>query len=115
MQCVGTEEGRIRSIKQFKTSINGYRCYHVFEGHFKNDAYLENKATKADQAIQNSQYRRERKTFTMESYYTVMSNAFNHDLSQSDTVHALNKQQKVTKFENGLKDMHYSHQLVDYS
>jgi hypothetical protein len=103
VQHVGIESIGSNIVKQFKTSKDGYRCYHAFEAHFKNDAYLENKATIADQALQNAQYRGERKTFTMESYYTVMSNAFN-DLSQSGPAHALNEQQKVTKFENGLKD-----------
>ena len=103
VQHVGTESIGSNIVKQFKTSKDGYRCYHAFEAHFKNDAYLENKATIADQALQNAQYRGDRKTFTMESYYTVMSNAFN-DLSQSGAAHALNEQQKVTKFENGLKD-----------
>ena len=103
VQHVGTKLISSNIVKQFKTSKDGYRCYHAFEAHFKNDAYLENKATIADQAIQNAQYSVDRKTFTMESYYIVMSNVFN-DLSQSGAAHALNEQQKVTKFENGLKD-----------
>jgi hypothetical protein len=103
VQHVGTEGHGSNIVKQFKTTKNGYRCYHAFEAHFKNDAYLDNKATKADQAIQNATYRGDRRTFTLETYYGIMSNAFN-DLSQSGPAHALNEQQKITKFENGLKD-----------
>ena len=103
VQHVGTEGHGSNIVKQFKTTKNGYRCYHAFEAHFKNDSYLDNKATKADQAIQNATYKGDRRTFTLESYYSIMSNAFN-DLSQSGPAHALNEQQKITKFENGLKD-----------
>ena len=103
LQHIGNEGHGSNIVKQFKTNKSGYRCYHAFEAHFKNDAYLENKATKADQAIQNAQYRGERKTFTLESYYNIMASAFN-DLAQSGPAHRLNEQQKITKFENGLKE-----------
>ena len=103
LEHIGNEGHGSNIVKQFKTTKSGYNCYHAFEAHFKNDAYLENKATKADQAIQNAQYRGERKTFTLESYYDIMASAFN-DLAQSGPAHRLNEQQKITKFENGLKE-----------
>ena len=103
LEHVGNEGHGSNIVKQFKTNKSGYRCYHAFEAHFKNDAYLENKAMKEDQSIQNAGYRGDRRGFTLENYYDVMASAFN-DLSQAGPAHCLNEQQKITKFENGLKD-----------
>ena len=103
VQHIGADGIGSNIVKQFKTTKNGYRCYHAFEAHFKNDAYLENKATKAGSAIQNATYRGERRTFTLETYYGIMPNAFN-DLDHCGISHKLNEQRKVTNFESSLKD-----------
>ena len=103
VQHIGSEGIGSNIVKQFGTTKSGYRCYHAFDAHFKNDAYLENKATKADLAIQNATYKGDRRTFTLESYCNIMSSAFN-DLNHSGIAHRLNEPQKVTKFETGLKD-----------
>lgn len=103
VQHIGGEGHGSNIVKRFKTSKNGYDCYHAFEAHFKNDAYLENQASKAEQSIQKANYKGDRRNFTLESYYNIMSQAFN-DLSQCGAAHSLNEHQKVTKFENGLKD-----------
>ena len=103
VQHIGSEGIGSNIVKKFETTKSDYRCYHAFEAHLKNDAYLENKATKADLAIQNATYKGDMRTFTLESYYNIMSSAFNN-LDHSRITHRLNEPQKVTKFETGLKD-----------
>ena len=103
VQHVGSEGVGSNIVNRFKAAKNGYRCYHEFEAHFKNDAYLENKASAATQAMEGASYKGDRRNFTIESYYIIMANGFN-DLAQAGPAHLLNEQQKVTKFENGLKD-----------
>ena len=48
-------------------------------------------------------YRGDRRNFTLETYYTVMSKAFN-DLAEAGAAHALNDIKKVSAFEQGLQD-----------
>ena len=103
VEHVGTESHGSNIVNKFKTSKDGYRCYHEFDAHFRNDAYLENKATIATQAMNAAVYRGDRKNFSLETYYSIMSNAFN-DLSQAGASHSLNDHQKITKFEQGLKE-----------
>ena len=103
VQYIGTEGNGSNIGNKFQRSKNGYKCHHEFESHFKNDAYLDNKASSAKQAINNEAYRGEKRNFTLESYYNIMSRAFN-DLAIAGEGHALNEQQKVLTFEGGLKD-----------
>ena len=56
-----------------------------------------------NQIISNAIYKGERRNFTLDTYYDIMSKAFN-DLEEAGPSYALNSQQKVTTFENGLKD-----------
>ena len=103
IEHVGTEGYGSDIVNKFQASKNGYACYLAFNAHFKNDAYLENMAASANKAIQNAVYKGDRQHFTLETYYTIMSRSFN-ELAKAGNAHALNKHQKITKFESGLKD-----------
>ena len=75
----------------------------LFKSHFANVTYLQNKATSANQSLTNASYYGIRRNFIIETYYNIMTTAFN-DLELSGLVHILIDSQKVTKFENGLKE-----------
>ena len=90
-------------VNRYKTTKNGHACYTAFNAHFKNASFLENKASAATAAMGNAVYKGDRQHFTIETYYSIMSKAFN-DLELAGSAHALSEQQKITKFEQGLKD-----------
>ena len=103
IEHVGTEGIGSDIVNRFKTTKNGYSCYHAFNAHFRNASFLENKATSATTAMNNAVYKGDRQNFTLETYYSIMAKAFN-DLEAAGPAHALSEQQKITKFEQGLKD-----------
>lgn len=53
--------------------------------------------------MNNAVYKGDRQNFTLETYYSIMSKAFN-DLEAAGPAHSLSEQQKITKFKQGLKD-----------
>ena len=55
------------------------------------------------QAISNAVYKGGRQHFTLENYPSIMAKAFNY-LKQAGPAHVLTEQQKITKFEGGLRD-----------
>lgn len=71
--------------------------------HYANRAYLENRATNANKAISNAVYHGPKRNFSIETYYFILSGAFN-DLANAGTAHALNEEQKIMKFKTGLRD-----------
>ena len=75
---------------------------HAFDTHFRNESFLKNKASSATKAVNNAIYKGDRQHFTLETYCGIMSKTFN-DMEKAGNVHALNEQQKITTFENGLK------------
>lgn len=103
VQYVGTEGPGSNIINRFATSKDGYRCHHEFTAHYEDASFLENKASMARQAINNAKYYGERRTFTLDKYYQIMTTSFN-DLEKAGTSYALNEAQKVTEFEGGLKN-----------
>ena len=72
----------------------------------RNDSYKKNLSTTANKSIGDARYHGERRTFTLETYYTIMSKDFNL-LEQAGVAHNLTKEQKVIKFEAGLKEEKY--------
>ena len=103
VEHVGSEGVGSDIVNRFKTSKNGHACYNAFNAHFKNASFLENKASSATAAMSNAVYKGDRQHFTIETYYSIMSKAFN-DLELAGAAHSLSEQQKITKFEQGLKD-----------
>ena len=82
---------------------NGYQLYIDFCSHYHNQAYLGNQVSVANQSVAKLQYKGEIQFFNIETYYSRMTNAFN-DLQNAGPAHALNKDQKISKFETGLKE-----------
>lgn len=103
IEHVGTKGIGLDIVNRFKATKNGYSCYHAFNAHFHNASFLENKATSATTSMNNAVYKGDRQNFTLEIYYSIMAKAFN-DLETADPAHSLSEQQKITKFDQGLKD-----------
>ena len=103
VQYVGTEGTGSNIVNRHTRSRNGYTCHQDFNSHFRNAAHNDNKASNANLAISQAVYRGERRNFTLETYYGIMSKAFN-DLGDAGVEHSLNEQKKVTAFEQGLKE-----------
>ena len=103
VQYVGTEGIGSNIINKYTRSKNGRQCYLDFESHFRNESYLTNKASAATASMNSSVYRGDRRNFTLETYYTVMSKAFN-DLAEAGVAHSLNDVKKVSMFEQGLQE-----------
>ena len=106
VQYVGTSQGK-SIVERHKSTRNGRRAWLDLLGHYQNDTYHQTLADRANAKIKNAHYIGERKNFTMNAYYNLMSNAFN-DLALSDptgTQHTLTEPQKIAKFIDGLKDM----------
>ena len=68
VEHIGNEGPGSNIINRFKTTKNGYQCFKEFVKHYKNDAYLENKASSASQATWNAVYKGERRNFTLDTY-----------------------------------------------
>ena len=106
VQYVGTSQGK-SIVERYKQSRNGRKAWLDLLKHYQNDTYHQTLADRANAKIKNAHYIGERKNFTMNDYYNLMSKAFN-DLALSDptgTQHALSEPQKITKFIDGLKDI----------
>ena len=86
--------------KRFKDSR---RCYRELKSHFHNEAYKQNLATPANNSPSEVKYYGERRNFLLETYYDIMSKNFNM-LELAVTAHLLTEEQKIIKFEAGLKE-----------
>ena len=103
IQYIGTEGVGSNIVNRFTRSKNGYQCYLDLDSHFRNDTHRENLASKANLSLSNVIYKGERRNFTLETYYSIMTKAFN-DLALAGPTHALNEEKKVMTFEQGLRD-----------
>ena len=103
VQHIGTTGVGSSVVNKHKTSKNGYQCYKEFKAHFANETYKQNIATVAENTMTNAVYNGPRKNFSIETYYTIMTKAFN-DLATAGPSHQLNEEQKITKFESGIKE-----------
>ena len=109
VQYVGTDGHGGTTVKKFARSKNGYQLHHQFIAHYRDESYLERKATEAEKKLKTLHYRVERPRFTIETYYTILNGVFN-DLDHAGPQYALNDEQKVKKFEGGIQNkdaMHY--------
>ena len=89
VQHIGTTGTGSSVINRFKDTNNGYQCHQEFKQHFANDTYKDNLATTANQNMANAVYNGPKRNFSIETYYTIMTTAFN-DLATAGTAHALN-------------------------
>ena len=110
VQHIGTTGTGSNIVRKHQLSKNGRSCYLEIKSRFQNASYKENLASAAENKIRDAKYYGDRRNFTLETYYTVMTSAFN-DLALSGTAHALTEEQKITKFESGLVE----EKAIDYS
>ena len=103
VEHIGTTGAGSAFVNKYESTRNGYAVYRDLKQHYANSTYLQNKATAANHAIQNAFYHGPRKNFTIETYYTIMSNAFN-DLNNAGQEYHLTDPQKIVKFEAGLQE-----------
>ena len=97
---VGCGSNLIIKHKRFK---EGRRCYLELKSHFHNQAYKQNLATTANKSLADLKYYGDRRNFTLETYYDIISKNFNM-LEMAGTAHLLTEEQKIIKFEAGLKE-----------
>ena len=102
VEHIGTTGTGSAFVNKYERTRDGHACYQDIKQHYANATYLQNKATSANAAIQNAFFHGNRRNFTIESYYTIMTNAFN-DLNNSGPGYHLSEAQKIIKFEAGLK------------
>ena len=102
VEHIGTTGTGSAFVNKYERTRDGHACYQDIKKHYANATYLQNKATSANAAIQNAFFHGNRRNFTIESYYTIMTNAFNN-LNNSGPGYHLSKAQKIIKFEAGLK------------
>ena len=89
-------------IKHKRSKYGGIFCIEI-RSHFQNDSYKQNLATTANKAIGEGRYHYESRTFTLKTYYTIMSKNFNL-LEQLGVANNLTKEQKVIKFESRIQE-----------
>ena len=102
VEHIGTTGMGSSTINAHKRTRNGRQCYLDLNSHHRNTTYLDNLATAANATISAASYHGQRRNFTLESYYNIMTTGFN-DLSLAGPAHTLNEVQKINKFETGLK------------
>ena len=75
---VGTSGVGSDIVNRHTITKDGYTCYQEFNRHFRNESCLDNIATAATNSMNNAVYKGDRPNFTMETYYGIMSSAFNN-------------------------------------
>ena len=103
LRYIGTKGVGSNIINKYHSTKNGRKCHQDFELHFWNDTYLTNKSTSATSTMNSAVYNGDRRNFTLETYYTIISKVFN-DLAPAGSAHALNYTKKINALEQGLKD-----------
>ena len=108
---IGTKGVGYNIINKYHSTKNDSKCHQDFELHFLNDAYLNNKATAAKSTMNSAFYNGDCRNFTLDTYYTVMSKAFNYFFAAGSS-HALIYTKKIKSFEQGLKDPQEIHWYI---
>ena len=111
-QHIGTTGTGSNFIKNYEQSRNGYDCYRDIDSHFNNDTYKQNKASRANAALDKAIYVGEKRNFTIETYYNIMTKNFNL-LASAGQTYVLNDSQKIQKFEKGIRDVNAIRYCVD--
>ena len=106
VEHIGTDGCGSNILIKHKCSNDGRKVYIELHSDFHINSYKKNLATTANKSIGDARYHGERRTFTLETYYTIMSKDFNL-LEQAGVAHTLTKEQKFIKFEAGLKEEKY--------
>ena len=73
------------------------------KSHFHNEAYKQNLSMAANKSLSEVKYYGERRNFSLKTHYYLMSKNFNM-LEMAGKTHLLTEEQKIIKFEAGLKE-----------
>ena len=73
------------------------------KSHFHNEAYKQNLALAANKSLSEVKYYGERRNFSFETYYDIISKNFNM-LERARETHLLTEEQKIIQVEAGLKE-----------
>jgi hypothetical protein len=103
VEHIGTTGIGSSVVNRHASTQNGRRCHLDFILHYNNATHLENNATDANASIDKAVYLGTRRNFTIETYYSIFSEAFN-TLNRCGPAHHLSEAQKIQKFESGLKE-----------
>ena len=103
VEHVGTTGCGSNLVIKHKRFKDGIRCYMERKSHFHNEAYKQNLATAANKSFFEIKYYGERRNFPLETYYDIISKIFNM-LELAGAAHLLTEEQKIIKFEAGLKE-----------
>ena len=103
MEHIGTVGFGSNLVIKHKRFKEERRCYLELKSHFHNEAYKQNLATLANKSLRDLKYYGERRNFTLETYYDIISKNFNI-LELAGTAHLLTEEQKKIKFEAGLQE-----------
>ena len=96
-QYIGTEGVGSNIINKYHSTKNGRKCHQDIDLYFQNYTYLTNKETSATSTMNSAVYNGDCRNVILETYYTIMSKAFN-DLSAAGSTHALNNTKKINAF-----------------
>ena len=88
-QYIGTKGVGPNIINKYHSTKNGCKFHQDFELRFQNDAYLTNRETAATSTMNSAVYNGDRRKFTLETYYTIISKSFNN-LDSAGSAHTLN-------------------------
>ena len=103
VEHIGTDGCGSNILIKHNRFKDGRKVYIELRSHFQNDSYKQNLATTDNKGIGDARYHGEKRTFTIKTYYTIISKNFNL-LEQSGVDHTLTQEQKVINFEAGLQE-----------
>ncbi len=103
VQYIGDSEGK-NTIEAFESTRNGRGCWKALLTHHENNTYHQNLAAKANSSLRSVFYNGEKKKFTFDKYYQIMTQAFN-ELERAGNDHGLTEAQKIRRFEDNLLDI----------
>ena len=103
VQYVGDSTG-MNTIEAFESTRDGRGCWKALLTHHENNTYRQNLAAKANSSLRSVFYNGEKRNFTFDKYYQIMTQAFN-ELDRAGNDHGLTEAQKIRRFEDNLLDL----------
>ena len=103
MEHIGTVGCGSNLVVKHKRFKEGRCCCLELKHHFHNEAYKQNLATLVNKSFSDLKYYGERRNCTLETYLNNLSKNFNV-LELAGFSHILTEEQKIVKFEAGLKE-----------
>lgn len=77
VQHIGITRTDSNIARKYQVIKYGRKCYIDIKSHFQNASYKENLASGAKNKIRDAKYFGERRNFTLDTYYTIITGALN--------------------------------------